>query len=186
MRIPSFKVRRAVRSGILTLCAVAVVMSSLAGATKQRPLKKLSYDPSAPVVELFDGMEQGAIAATMIPKNSLEGNVFIENKTDKPITVKLPKAVAAAQVLKQGFGGAGAGGAGGLGGMGGGAGGMGGMGGQMMGGGMGGMGGGMGGMMGGMGGGMGGGMMGGMGGGFFSIPPDKTVQIPLTAVCLNH
>src|SRR5262245_16185626 len=157
MRIPSFKVRRAVRSGILTLCAVAVVMSSLAGATKQRPLKKLSYDPSAPVVELFDGMDQGAIAATMIPKNSLEGNVFIENKTDKPITVKLPKAVAAAQVLKQGFGGAGAGGAGGRGGMGGGPGGMGGGmgGGQMMGGGMGG------GMMGGM----GGGMMGGMGGG---------------------
>jgi hypothetical protein len=25
-----------------------------------------------------------------------------------------------------------------------------------------------------------------MGGGFFSIPPEKTVQIPMTAVCLNH
>ena len=48
-------------------------------------------------------------------------------------------------------------------------------------GGMGGMG-----MMGGMGG-MGGGMMGGMGGGgFFSIPPEKTVQVPITTVCLNH
>ena len=29
-------------------------------------------------------------------------------------------------------------------------------------------------------------MMGGMGGGFFSIPPEKTAQIPMTAVCLNH
>jgi hypothetical protein len=171
---------------MVTLCAAALVTASLAGATKQRPLKKLSYDPSAPVVELFDGMEQGSIAATMIPKSSLEGNVFIENKTDKPITVKFPKAVAAAQVLKQGFGGGGGGARGGMGGGPGGGmgGGMGG--GQMMGGGMGGMGGGMGGMMGGMGGGMGGGMMGGMGGGFFSIPPEKTVQIPMTAVCLNH
>jgi hypothetical protein len=187
MQIASFKMRLALRSGMVTLCAAAVVTASLAGATKQRPLKKLSYDPSAPVVELFDGMEQGSIAATMIPKSSLEGNVFIENKTDKPITVKFPKALAAKQVLKQGFGGA-AGGAAGRGGMGGGPGGMeGGMGGgQMMGGGMGGMGGGMmGGMGGGMGG-MGGGMMGGMGGGFFSIPPEKTVQIPMTAVCLNH
>jgi hypothetical protein len=187
MGTPTLKVRRAIGSGMATLCAAAIVTASLAGATKQRPIKKLSYDPSAPVVELFEGMDQGSIAATMIPKSSLEGNVFIENKTDKPITVKLPKAVAAAQVLKQGFGGAGAGGGGGRGGMGGGPGGMGGgMGGQMMGGGMGGMGGGMmGGMGGGMGG-MGGGMMGGMGGGFFSIPPEKTVQIPMTAVCLNH
>ena len=79
-----------------------------------------------------------------------------------------------------------AGAAAGGGGMGGGMGGMGG--GQMMGGGMGGMGGGMmGGMGGGMGGmGMGGGMMGGGGGGFFSIPPEKTVQVPLTTVCLEH
>ena len=59
-------------------------------------------------------------------------------------------------------------------------------GGQMMGGGMGGMGGGMMGGMGGMGGGMGGGMMGGMGGGFMSIPPEKTIQFPITTVCLNH
>ncbi|MGE5194804.1 MAG: hypothetical protein ACM3U2_20120, partial [Deltaproteobacteria bacterium] len=41
------------------------------------------------------------------------------------------------------------------------------------------------GMMGGMGG-MGGGMMGGMGGGFFSVPPHKTAQIPMTSVCLEH
>ncbi len=49
----------------------------------------------------------------------------------------------------------------------------------MGGGGMGG--GGMGG--GGMG---GGGMGGGMGGGFFSIPAEKTIQFPITTVCLNH
>jgi hypothetical protein len=156
-------------------------------ATKSLPIKKLKYDPSAPAVELFEGIEQGTIEATLIPKDSLGGNVFVENKTKKAITVKFPKAVAAAQVLKQGFGGGGRGGGAGGGGMGGGMGGMGGgMGGQMMGGGMGGMGGGMMGGMGGMGGGMGGGMMGMGGGGFFSIPPEKTVQIPLTTVCLEH
>jgi hypothetical protein len=161
----------------------------LTAATKQRPIKKLSIDPKAATIELFAGIEEGSLDAKLIPKDSLSGNVFIENKTDKPLTVRFPKAVAAAQVLKQGFGGGGGGG--GRGGAGGGAGGMGGGGmggGQQMGGGMGGMGGG-GGMMGGMGGGgmgMGGGMMGGMGGGFFSIPPESTVQIPLTTVCLNH
>ncbi|MGE5193110.1 MAG: hypothetical protein ACM3U2_11485, partial [Deltaproteobacteria bacterium] len=149
MRTSSFKANLAMRSGMVGLCAAVFMTASLTGATKQRPIKKLSYDPSAPVVELFDGLEQGSLDATLIPRNSLGGNVFIENKTDKPVTVKLPKAVAAVQVLKQGFGGAGAGGRGG-------AGGMGGMGGGM-GGGLGGMGGGksMGGGRGGMGGGMG-------------------------------
>lgn len=187
MRIPSIKTSRAIRAGALGLCAAVAITASLTAATKQRPIKKLSYDPAAASVDLFDGIEQGSIEATLIPKNSLEGNVFIENKTKKPLTVKFPKAVAAAQVLKQGFGG------GGMGGMGGGAGGGrggqqgGGMGGgQGMGGGMGGMGGGMGGMGGGGMGGMGGGMMGGMGGGFFSVPPEKTVQFPITTVCLNH
>ena len=157
MRIPSFREIPIVRSGVLTLCAVVALTASLTAA-KQAPIKKPKYDPSAPVIDLFEGIEQGSIEATLIPKSSLEGNVFVENKTNKPITVKFPKAVAAAQVLKQGFGGGrggAAGAGGGMGGMGGGMGGMGGgMGGQMMGGGMGGM---------------GGGMMGGMGGGATGI-----------------
>src|SRR4029077_17936652 len=123
MRIPSFRANSTVRSGVLTICAVAALTASLTAAPKSPPIKKLKYDPSAQAVELFEGIEQGAIEATLIPKSSLEGNVFVENKTKKPITVKFPKAVAAAQVLKQGFGGGGGrGGAGG--GMGGGMGGM--------------------------------------------------------------
>jgi hypothetical protein len=176
---------------VLGLCAAVAIATSLTAAPKQRPIKKLSYDPAADKVELFEGIEQESIEVTLIPKSSLEGNVFIQNKTKKPLTVVFPKAVAAQQVLKQGFGGGmGGGGGRGGGGMGGGGmggGGMGGMGGgQSMGGGMGGMGGGMGGMGGGGMGGMGGGMMGGMGGGFMSIPPEKTVQFPITTVCLDH
>lgn len=164
------------RTGIVMLCAAVAITAGLTAA-KKRPIKKPTFDPQAESVELFDGIEKGLLDATLIPKNSFGGNVFIENKSDKPLTVKLPKAVAAVQVLKQGFGAGGAGG----GGAGGGIGGAGGGGQQSMGGGMGG--GGMGG--GGMGGGgMGG--MGGMGGGFFSVPPEKVVQIPMHSVCLQH
>jgi len=46
-------------------------------------------------------------------------------------------------------------------------------------------GGGAGGAGGGLGGGMGGGA-GGAGGGFFSIPPEKTVYVSYTSVCLEH
>lgn len=155
------------------MCA-GLVATSLTGGIKQ-PIKKLYVDPAAETMDLFEGIDQGIFEATIIPKSSLEGNVFVENKSNKVLTVKLPRAVAAVQVLKQGFG-AGAGAGGGAGGLGGGAGqGQGGQGGQgqAMGGGMGGMGGG----------GMGGG---GMGMGMMSIPPEKTVQVPLKSVCLNH
>ncbi|MSR58348.1 MAG: hypothetical protein EXS05_11840 [Planctomycetaceae bacterium] len=177
MHVRSPRFRLTVRSGALTVCAAVAMTLTLTAAAK-RPLKKLTYDPTAASVELFDGIEQGTLESTVIMKGPFGGTVFLENKSDQPLTVKLPKAVAAVQVFKQGFG-QGPGGGGGIGGGQQGGGGQGGGGGQSGGGGMGG--GGMGG--GGMG---GGGMQGGGGGGFFSIPPEKTVQLPLTTVCLNH
>ena len=173
MLLRSNLLRRAAKTGAVTLCATLALTLSLTAAAK-RPIKKLSYDPSAPSVDLFEGIDGGSLESTVVMKGPFEGTVYLENKTDKPLTVKLPKAVAAVHVLKQGFGGGGPGGGAGGGGMGG----MGGGQGQTGGGGMGGMGGG------GMG---GGGMgMGGGGGGFFSIPPEKVVQVPLTTVCMNH
>jgi len=173
--------------GVVALCAGAIV--SAVAADAKRPITKLSYDPSLPKVELFDGLDSGTLTAKVIPQSQFGGKVLITNTTKTPVTVKLPESVVGVQVFPQalggGLGGMG-GGMGGMGGMGGGMGGMGGMGGgQMMGGGMGGMGGGMGGM----GGGMGGGGMGGMGGGgagFFSIPAERTVSVPMNSVCLEH
>lgn len=172
------------RVGVLAVCAVLALNLAGTGAVK-RPIRKLSYDPSARTVELFEGLETGDLEATVVLKNPHEGNVFLENKSDQPITVRLPSAVAAVQVLKQGFGGGGLGGGGlGGGGLGGGGGGLGGGGGgQAGGGGFGG--GGLGGGGGGLGGG-GGGFGGGGGGGLFSIPPEKTAQVPLVTVCLEH
>ena len=133
------------------LCAACLAFGlswTVAASPKKRiVIKKQNVDPQAETVELFDGINKGLLDAHLVPHNADGGNVFIENKTDRPLTVKLPKAVAAVQVLKQGFGGGGGGA--GRGGRGGGAGGGAGGGGaaQSMGGGMtgGGMGGGMGG-----------------------------------------
>lgn len=193
-------VRRRFPGLLVAVCSAAVVMggsvltSETAVAAKKIARKpvvtKTTFDPAAEEVELFAAIEAGQVSARLIPQNARKGNVLFENKTDKPLTIKLPDAVIGVPVKNAQFGGGMGGGGmggGGMGGMGGG--GMGGMGGgggqQMMGGGMGG--GGMGGMggggMGGMGGGMGG--MGG-GGGFFSIPPEKVVSIPIQSVCLEH
>ena len=156
-------------------------------AVTKKPITNPKYDPAGEEVELFAAIEAGQVDAKLVPKDAAGGTVLIENKTDKPLNVKVPDAVIGVPINAQ-FGGGGMGGmGGGMGGMGGG---MGGMGGGMGGGQM--MGGGMGGGMGGMGGGMGGGGMGGMGGGgmggggFFSIPPERIVAVPFNSVCLQH
>jgi hypothetical protein len=184
------------RSCLVLATAVAFVTwnsASYAGtksAEARKPvISKPKFDPTAERVEFFKGMEDGQLTTKFVPKDANGGFLLVTNTAAEPITVELPEAFVAVQVLKQ-FGGMGGGGMGGMGGGGMGGGGMGGggMGGgqnQNVGGGMGG--GGMGG--GGMGGGgMGGGGMGGggMGGGFFSIPPERTVRVPYVSACLNH
>lgn len=143
-------------------------------AKRQRPITKPKYDPDAEKVELFQGIEEGKFAVKVIAKDDMGGNVQIQNLTDKPLTVQLPDAVVGVQVLQQ-FGCCGGGGCGGFGG--GACGGGGGGGGNQP------VGGGFGGGAGGIGGGAGG-LAGG--GGFFSIPPQKIVQVPYTSVCLAH
>ncbi len=126
-----------------------------------------SIKPTANVVELFTALEDGDIEVKLIPKDDKGGNIMIKNKTDKPLTIKVPEAFAGVPVLAQGFG-CPCGGLGGCPGGGGGGGQNQGFGGGMMGGGMGGMG------------------MGGMGGGFFNVAPDKAAKIKFAAVCLDH
>ena len=53
---------------------------------------------------MFDGIADGDLAVKFIPKDSKEGKVLIENKTDKPLTVKLPDAFAGVPVLAQNAG----------------------------------------------------------------------------------
>ncbi len=132
--------------------------------------------PTGQPVELFAAMEQGLVEARLIPKDATQCRLLVKNKTNKPLSVKLPEAFAGVPVLAQaGFGpdmGAGGGRRGGGYGAGGGYGG----GAQGFGGGFGGMGGlGFGGMG-----------MGGLGGGFFNIPPERIAQAQAVTVCLDH
>ncbi len=150
--------------------ALALACSTALVAMAASPAKK-GAEP-AKAVDLFAGIDSGEVEAVLIPKDSTEGTIILRNKTDKPLTIKLPPALAGVPILAQRGGGGG--GAGGMGGMGGGGGG----GGQGMGGGMMGGGGGMGG------GGMGGGGMGG--GGMFNVGPDKVQKVKIASVCLDH
>jgi hypothetical protein len=132
-----------------------------------QPRAKSDAAPApAEQVELFKAMKDGLVEVKLIPKDSTQSKVLITNKTQKPLSVKLPDVFAGVPVLAQ------AAGAGqprqrsssssnnnqnqDLGG-------------------------GMGGMMGGMGGGMGGGGM-----GMFNIAPEKVGQFDVTTVCLQH
>ena len=163
-----------VRKGLLP-CLGSVVALLLLAATvwaaegRSRRAKLGDYNPDDATVEMFAAIEKGHIAVKVIPKDSTECRVLIENKTDKPLNVKLPEAFAGVPALAQ-WGDVGGGG--GRRGRDSGIGGGGGMN-QSMGGGMG------------MG--MGGGGMGGMGGmGMFNVPPEKVGQLKVTTVCLEH
>ena len=154
------------RFALTAAFVLAVAMPNLCLSAVPEKSVNRKKQPTTATVELFAGMESGAVSAVMIMKDSTEGTVLVTNKTDKPLTLKLPEAFAGVPILAQ----RGMGGMGGMGGgMGGGRGGMQGMGGGMMGGGMGG---GMGGM--------------GGGGGMFSIGPEKVQKIKIAAVCLDH
>ncbi|MBT4865998.1 MAG: hypothetical protein HON53_12910 [Planctomycetaceae bacterium] len=83
---------------VSSLALFAVVC--LTGA-KKGPIKKLTFDPDAPVVELFDGIDNGTFEVRVAPKNEFSAKVFITNTTDKPQTVQLPKAAVGVHVLKQ-------------------------------------------------------------------------------------
>jgi hypothetical protein len=133
-----------------------------------KPAKMGDYNPADQTVEMFAAIGQGDIAVTLIPKDSTQCRVLIENKTSKPLNVKLPEAFAGVPVLAQNIGGAGHSNRSTSGNRSGNQN-------QSMGGGMGGMG------MGGMG-------MGGMGGGMgmFNVPPEKVGQLKVATVCLEH
>lgn len=163
---------------VLTVMAVILVFGSMrirAKEDKQRPvITNPGFNASAERVELFQGIDNGKLATKFVPKDSSGGFILVTNRTSEPLTVELPNAFVAVQVLKQVGGGLGGGGGqqnGQQGGQN-----------QNAGGGFGGGGGGLGG------GGQGGGGLGGgqQGGGFFSIPPERTVRVPYVSVCLNH
>lgn len=92
------------RQWMCVACALAVCVPLCVTAGIKQPIKKPTYDPALPTIELFEGIDAGTIEATVIPKSAHESNLFLTNKSGSPVSVKLPPAVVAVQVLKQGFG----------------------------------------------------------------------------------
>jgi hypothetical protein len=177
-----------------TICAAVAIAMISAGIVPQqgRAAERRAAAPNAAEearqVELFEAMKTGDIEVSFIPHDSQRANVLIKNKTDKPLTIRLPETFAGVPVLAQ-IGDAGGMPGGAIGGGGAGMGGRGGGGNLGMGGGAQGMGGGFGGGLGGFGGGMGGmggGGFGGFGGGMMSVAPEKVGRLTVTTVCLEH
>jgi hypothetical protein len=115
-------------------------------------------------VDLFDAMKGGDIDVKFIPHNSREGQLLVTNKTDQPLTVKLPEAFAAVPVLAQAVGAAGGNNANRKS--------YGNSNNNSQNQGVGGGGGGLGGNVG--------------GGGAFDVAPEKVAKIKLETVCLEH
>lgn len=94
-------------SRFIVFCLSICLVATSAAATKQRgarqPIKRLTYNSSLPAFDLFDAIEAGTVETTVIARNSNEANLFVTNKTDLPVSVQVPKAVVAVQVLKQVF-----------------------------------------------------------------------------------
>lgn len=153
---------------VLAVTLVGCLCASSDAGKNRGVIKKLTLDPNAPKVELFEGIENEQLSVKMIAKSAEGGHLLVENKTDQPLTVEMPETLVGVHVLGQ---------AGGLGG------GLGGSSADSSGGG-GGAAQSVGGGAGGLGGGIGGGGIGG--GGFFSIPPESVVKVPYDSVCLEY
>lgn len=82
----------------LAVCLAAVPVA----AAKKAP-KSAKTAAEVPAVDLFDAIDQGTIEASVIPRDAHRATVFLTNRSDAPVSVRFPKAVAAVQVLQQRF-----------------------------------------------------------------------------------
>ena len=186
----TLQLKNLIRKAFLSCLAVALIPAFVFANDddiKLRVSRTKSPAKGYEAVDLFDGIDNGAIEVQFIGLSSEKANVIVKNVSEKPLAIEMPEVFAGVPVLAQGAFGAGGGQGIGGGGQGFGGGGQGGTGGrnQGVGGGFGG--GGQGGGFGG--GGLGGGGLGGGGlggGGIFNIPPGKVGRVKVGTVCLEH
>ncbi len=95
-------------SRIATWSVVALFPGLLLAATARDKVAQNSpSETSATTVEMFAAMKEGQIEVKLIPKDSSEARVLITNKTDQPLSIKLPSTFAGVPVLAQALGGGG-------------------------------------------------------------------------------
>jgi hypothetical protein len=64
-------------------------------------LSASAEEADASGIALFDAIDQGDVKVQFIAMNARQANVLIKNESDKPLTLKMPKAIAAVPVLGQ-------------------------------------------------------------------------------------
>jgi len=85
----------------VNVCACAVVVLALALPVLAAGKKTSPILPGSQTVEFFSALESEQIAATVIPRDSRQLTIQVENKTDKPLAIRLPESIAAVPVLAQ-------------------------------------------------------------------------------------
>lgn len=78
-----------------------VVAAGKAKPSLRKPIKNPKFDPTATQIDLFEAISSGDVSVRVIPKSANGGRVLIENKSDQPLTVKVPEAVAAVSIHSQ-------------------------------------------------------------------------------------
>jgi hypothetical protein len=76
-------------------------MSAIMPAADRQKTDRQNSRPHADEVELFAGIQQGKLEVKLIPRDDTQCQVLVTNKTDKPLSVKLPASFAGVPVLAQ-------------------------------------------------------------------------------------
>jgi len=84
---------------MLLLCSTT--LAPVNGTPKKGVMTKLSLKPDAPQVDLFAGIEKQQLGARVYPMSAYSSSVFISNLTTEPLTVKIPAAVSSVHILAQ-------------------------------------------------------------------------------------
>jgi hypothetical protein len=87
-------------SKIGSFVATGAICLALMGASRGA-ITKPTLNPNAQVVELFEGIDNDQFEARLVAQDAHDGKIFITNKTDKALTVAVPKGLVGVQILAQ-------------------------------------------------------------------------------------
>lgn len=83
------------------LCATVLAVLALSAPAIAAGKKAPRSLPGSQTVEFFSAIDQGQIATTVIPRDSRQLTIQVENNTDKPLSIRMPDSIAAVPVLAQ-------------------------------------------------------------------------------------
>lgn len=86
---------------LLGRVSVALIFSLVVFSAVHRARGETPVRSAAEPVDLFTALEQKSIAVDVFALDSKAVNLQIHNRTDRPLTIKMPAALAAAPVLTQ-------------------------------------------------------------------------------------